>query len=92
MKKWTKDEKRVLLSIIQHNPNNLQQAFKLAAKQLNRTEHAMHAQWYKYLRNEDTQFVLMSQHTIIPNSKNSLHKQQKRTLNLWNRLKRIFTK
>lgn len=92
MKKWTENEKRVLLTIIQHHPNNLTQAFRLATLQLNRTEYAMSAQWYKHLRKGDTQFILMSSQVSASNSKNSLCRQQKKPLRIWDKLKHIFTK
>lgn len=58
-KRWTNNEDLVVISKVADNSNNLREAFKIAAIELNRSEMSVMQRWYKVLSKRETNAVFM---------------------------------
>lgn len=74
-KKWTEEDKNILLEEIANDPSNLQQVFRKTAERTGRTRAAVATYWYQVLapknRNDrsNTAFMSYSKGSINSNRK-----------------------
>ena len=92
--KWTEEERNILVQAVQANPHNLQEAFRQAESQLNRTNIAISNHWYYKLKRESTCFITISPKKKLENGKlhfREIHsKPTKSTKSIWNRIKSLL--
>lgn len=98
---WTVSEDKILLKNIRNNPMNLQEVFRVTAKQLNKNLKGVETHWYRVLRHKTTDpvFALVSEKqtvqntkTIIKNKPISMDKITFTSLSLWEKIKLLFLK
>lgn len=99
--KWTVEEENILVQLIQENPHNKAEAFRLATLKINRSEGSCSQRWYKYLSNPYSDkyvgcaFLTVGRETYLQNrtmwSDNcSVIEPAKVKSTLWSRIKRLF--
>lgn len=76
VRKWTNEEDKVLVQLIEENPHNLSKCFLAASVSLNRTPSACTFRWYGVLSNPEspkyvgTSIITMSKNRRARNRKN----------------------
>ena len=72
MKRWTEEDKNILLEEISNDPSNLQNAFRRTAERTDRTRAAVATYWYQVLapknRNNRSNTAFMSYSASTMNS------------------------
>lgn len=98
-RRWSKEEKDILIDQIKKTPNNLAQAFKRTSLLINRSEQAVTQYWYSTLSKKETTevcFMTVGSKTFNKNRKNvhafTSNNTQKMYASWWRRLLSIFTK
>lgn len=67
---WTSEEEATLQQYVTNNPDNLQHAFKLASKELGRTQGACSCRWYSVVQYLDEQMNTNGTKVKFVNRKN----------------------
>lgn len=101
--RWTTEEDKILVQAIKANPQNKEEAFKKAAKKLNRTKAACSNRWYQTLSNPYNKkyvgcaFTLIGHRNrlnnrtqYIPTKDNQLYKPEKVKTSLWSKIKELL--
>lgn len=92
---YTEEEDRVIISEIAETPYNLEDAFRRASTQINRTPGAISMHWYSTLRRKDNCiFMTVSGKKCTVNGKNVVILENNNTTNtgnsIWDRIKRFL--
>ena len=92
---YTEEEDRVIISEIAETPYNLEDAFRRASVQINRTPGAISMHWYQTLRRRNNCiFMTVSGKKCTVNGKNVVILENSNTTNtgnsIWNRIKRFL--
>lgn len=92
--RWTEEENNILIQAVQANPHNLQEAFRQAETQLNRTKEAIAYRWYYKLKRESICFVTVSSKKKLKNGKLQFKENHSKPTNnnalIWNKIKRLL--
>ena len=93
--RYTEEEDIVIISEIAETPYNLEDAFRRASTQINRTPGAISMHWYQTLRRRDNCiFMTVSGKKCAVNGKNVILLEDSNTVNtgndIWNRIKRFL--
>lgn len=92
--KWTEEEKSILIQAVQANPHNLQEAFRQAEIQLDRTNTAISNCWYYKLKRQSVCFVTVSPKKKLENGKLHFKENHSKptinTVSIWDRIKRLL--
>lgn len=92
---YTEEEDRVIISEIAETPYNLEDAFRRASVQINRTPGAISVHWYQTLRRRNNCiFMTVSGKKCTVNGKNVVILENSNTTNtgnsIWDRIKRFL--
>lgn len=83
-KKWTNEEDKVLVQLIEKYPHNLNKAFLMASGKLERTKSACQFRWYQHLGNPNSPkhssvcFTILSKRKQMVDRKNYIEGRSKR--------------
>ena len=58
--RWTKDEVKVVIDSVKNNPTNLNNAFEIAAKKINKSSKSISQKYYKDIKHNSDLFTLKS--------------------------------
>lgn len=94
-RRYTEEEDRVIISEIAETPYNLEDAFRRASTQINRTPSAISMHWYQTLRRRNNCiFMTISGKKCTVNGKNVVILENSNTTNtgnsIWSRIKRFL--
>lgn len=94
-RRYTEEEDRVIISEIAETPYNLEDAFRRASTQINRTPSAISMHWYHTLRRRNNCiFMTISGKKCTVNGKNVVILENSNTTNtgnsIWSRIKRFL--
>ena len=70
-RKWSNEEKQVLIDQVRQYPNNLSRAFKATGEEIGKSEDTVRSQWYNHTRHSETIFMTVGAKNMNINSKNS---------------------
>lgn len=96
-KRWTAEEDKILVQLIEKNPHNLSKAFLIASSKLERTKGACQFRWYQHLGNSKNNsfdgiaFTVMSKKKNMKNRKNHIEGKSKTQVkktkaSIWNKI------
>lgn len=100
-KRWTDEEDKVLVQLIEEYPQNLSNCFIMASERLERTKEACEFRWYGILSNPThpkyigTAFMAISKKRRSTNRKNHMTNISKYTpiknkVSIWNKLLKLL--
>lgn len=94
-RRYTEEEDRVIISEIAETPYNLEDAFRRASTQINRTPSAISMHWYQTLRRRNNCiFMTISGKKCTVNGNNVVILENSNTTNtgnsIWSRIKRFL--
>ena len=69
-RRWTKEEKEILVQAVKANPHNLYKAFRQVSVELDRSFRAVAHQWYRKVRHSSKCFITISSKKQMINGKN----------------------
>lgn len=98
MKRWTEEEEKILLKIVQKKYYNIKLALEEAAQTLDRTYPSVLHHYYQVVskRKDTTAFFTFSKGSYLKNRKfcrkNALPQEHKNSLRIWQQIVKLFNK
>ena len=93
-KRWTKEEEEILVQAVKANPHNLEEAFRKVAKEIGRTQNAVHHKWYIKMKHNSRCFITISSEKQMINGKNYTNRNSSSPVDtiktLWEKLKNLI--